>query len=145
MPIILVALVTAVLGLVAIVTAYGRRVERKFSRTGIAVAALPPVMMLGLFYSLAIHMHQSLGAWPKSIGERGFPPLLVTHANFATSYFAALLLVSMFVLPVAILVCLLVPRWKRFVPYIALYALLFVVCWGLMQLAPEPFLYWWRD
>ena len=48
-------------------------------------------------------------------------------------------------LPVAILLCLFVPRWKRFVPYFALYRLLFVVCWGLMQLAPEPFLYWWRD
>ena len=101
--------------------------------------------MLGLFYSLAIHMHQSLGAWPTSIGERGFPPLLLTHATITATYFAVLLLLGIFVLPVAILVCLLVPRWKRFVPYFALYALLFVFCWGLMQLAPEQFLYWWRD
>ena len=98
-----------------------------------------------MFYSLAIQMHQSLGAWPTSIDERGFPPLLVTHATVATGYFGILLLFGIFVLPVAILVCLLAPRWRRFVPYFAMYALVFVVCWGLMQLASEPFLYWWRD
>ena len=37
------------------------------------------------------------------------------------------------------------PCWRRFLRYWALYALVFWVCWGLMQLAPEPFLYWWRD
>jgi len=26
-----------------------------------------------------------------------------------------------------------------------LYALAFAVCIGLMQLAPEPYLYWWLD
>ena len=115
------------------------------SRTGIVVSALPSIVMLGLFYSLAFHMHQSLGGWPTSIGERGFPPLLVTHANIAVDFFSALVLLSLLVLPVAIVVCLLVERWKRFVRYLALYALLFVVCWACMQLAPPQFLNWWWD
>lgn len=101
--------------------------------------------MLGLFYSLAIHMRHSLGAWPASIGKRGFPPSLVTHADITRNFCAVLLLVSIFVLPAAMLICLLVPRWRRFVAYFALYALLYVVCWGLMLLAPAPFLNWWWD
>src|SRR5262245_50988102 len=43
-------------------------------RTGFAIAALPGILMLALFYSLVIHMHQSLGRWPTSIGENGFSP-----------------------------------------------------------------------
>src|SRR6266542_5539337 len=110
------------------------------SRTGIVASALPSLLMLGLFYSLEVHMRQSLGAWPTSIGERGFPPLLLAHANITTTYFVVIFAVSFLVLPVAILVCLLVPKWRRVVPYLALYALLFVVCWGLTQFAPGPFL-----
>jgi hypothetical protein len=115
------------------------------SRTGIVASALPSIIMLGLFYTLALHMYRSLGGWPTSIGERGFPASLVAHANITVYFFIALILFGMFVLPVAILVCLLRQPWRRLVPYFALYALAFFVCWGLMQLAPEPFLYWWRD
>jgi hypothetical protein len=115
------------------------------SRKGIAFSALPGCIMVGLFYSLVLHMYRSLGGWPTSIGERGFPASLIAHANITMYFFIALILFGMFILPVAILVCLLRPSWRRFVPYFALYALVFCVCWGLMQLAPEPFLYWWRD
>jgi NADH:ubiquinone oxidoreductase subunit 3 (subunit A) len=115
------------------------------SRTGIIVSASPGLLALGLFYSLAIHMHRSLGGWPSGIGEAGFPPALLAHATIATSYFWILLLLSIFTLPVAILVCLLVPRWRHLVPYFALYALVFIVSIVLMQLAPEQYLYWWRD
>ena len=144
-PTTLVAVFAAMVGLIALVPAYRRRASLNLARPGIALAIFPPLAMLGLFYSLAIHMRQSLGAWPSSIGERGFPPLLVAHAHIASSYFVALLLLSMFVLPVIILLCLFVPPWKRFIPYFALFGLLFVICWGLMQLAPEPFLHWWID
>jgi hypothetical protein len=101
--------------------------------------------MLGLFYSLAFHMHRSLGGWPASIGERGFPSSLVAHANVTVYFFVALICFGVFVWPLATAVCLLVPRWRRVVPYLAVYALLSLCCWGLMQLAPAQFLYWWRD
>jgi hypothetical protein len=117
----------------------------KASRTGVVVSALPGLLALGLFYSLAIHMRRALGGWPTGIGEAGFPPSLVAHANIAAYYIAITLTVSFFTLPVAILTCLLVPRWRRFVRYFALYAFVFLVCMLLTQLAPEPFLYWWRD
>ncbi|MGI8966942.1 MAG: hypothetical protein ACR2H1_12770 [Limisphaerales bacterium] len=114
-------------------------------RKAIIVSALPNFIMLGLFYSLAFHMYRTLGGWPTSIGERGFPASLVAHAYITMYFFIALIWFGMFILPVAILVCLLRPRWRPFVPYFALYALVFCICFGLMQLAPEPFLYWWRD
>jgi hypothetical protein len=117
----------------------------RLSRTGLAVSVLPSLLMLGLFYSLAIHMRQSLGAWPSSIGDRGFPASLVAHETVTVYFCIAFVAVSVFVVPIAILVCLFVPRWRRFVPYFALYVLLFGICWGLMQFAPEQFLYWWRD
>ena len=114
------------------------------SRTGITIAALPGVVMLALFYSLAVHMHQSLGAWPTSIGERGFPPALITHSAITVNFFIGLFL-SVFVLPLPILVCLLVERWRHFVVYFATYAGFFLLCFVLMQFAPAQFLYWWRD
>jgi hypothetical protein len=117
----------------------------KLSRIGILVSAAPSFMLLGLFYTLAVHMHRSLGRWPNSIGEAGFPPLLLTHAGVTVDFFTALLLSSTFIAPVVIIVCLAVDRWRRYAAYVGLYALLFFVCWGLMQLAPGPFLYWWRD
>jgi hypothetical protein len=115
------------------------------SRTAIIVSALPSLIMLGLFYSLAFHMHQSLGGWPASIGEAGFPPSLLTHASLTIHTFEAMFLSSLFLVPVAIVICLCVQRWRWFIPYISLFAVLFFVCWGCMQFAPEPFLYWWRD
>lgn len=117
----------------------------KMSRTGIIASALPSVLMLLLFYSLAIHMRYSLGAWPQPIDNAGFPPALSAHGHWASKYCSSLLLISIVVLPVGILVCLLVARWKRVVRYFALYALLYSVSWGLMLLAPPPFLNWWWD
>ena len=117
----------------------------KASRTGIALSALPGLLMVALFYSLAIHMRRSLGAWPMSIGERGFPSPLAAHAAVTGCVFVVLLLCSLYVAPGAIVTCLLVRRWRYLIPYFALFALLFFVCWGLMQLAPAPFLDWWRD
>jgi hypothetical protein len=117
----------------------------KASRTGIVLSALPGLLLLALFYSLALHMHGSLGAWPTSIGDRGFPPLLLAHESVAGVLFGALLLFTCFIAPVALLVCGVVQRWRACVPYVAVCALVFLVYWGLMQLAPGPFLYWWRD
>ncbi len=118
------------------------------SRTGITIAALPGIVMLALYYSLAIHMHHSLGTWPTSIGERGFPSTLVTHCAIAVNFYSALFL-SMFILPVPILVCLLAERWRRFGRafgiYFVVYAGFLLLCFMLMQIAPAQFLYWWWD
>jgi len=115
------------------------------SRTGLAVSAAPGLLFLGLFYSLALHMHQSLGGWPTSIGERGFPPLLLTHATITEYWFMASIVATFIVVPIAILTCLLVPRWKHRVTYFAACEFLFFVAWTFKGLAPQPFLNWWWD
>jgi multisubunit Na+/H+ antiporter MnhB subunit len=99
-----------ILALVAIVIAFRMR-PAKHSSVAVVAVVSPALVMLGLFYSLAAHMHQSLGAWPSSIGERGFPESLITHAYIATNYFAILLFVSIFAWPVVFLLCLLNRRW----------------------------------
>jgi hypothetical protein len=117
----------------------------KMSRTGITVSALPGTVMFGLFCSLALHMHRSLGGWPQGIGELGFSRTLAFHAAVATDYCVALVLISVFVLPLAAVFCAAVPRWRRFLPYLTVYFLVLVGCWGVAHLAPAAYLNWWRD
>ena len=117
----------------------------KVSRTGVFVSAAPGLLALVLFYTLAIHMHWSLGDWPSGIGENGFPPALLIHANVATTFFWVAIMVSLFILPVALGLCLLVSNWRHLIAYLLLYALAGVVCVACMQLAPKPFLNWWMD
>jgi hypothetical protein len=95
----------------------------KVSRTGVLVSALPGAAMLALFYSLAVHMRYSLGAWPTSIGHRGFPSGLITHGQWAWNFCGILMLASLWLVPIAILVCLLVRSWRRFTIYFGIYAL----------------------
>ena len=143
-PIVFFAALAGILALVAIVVAFRMRPARQ-SRIAVAAAVVPALLMLAFFYSLAIHMHQSLGGWPASIGERGFPPRLITHGSIATNYFTILLLVSIFAWPVAFLLCALIRRWRVCVYYLGVYAFACLVCFGAMLLAPSQFLNWWWD
>jgi len=117
----------------------------KLSRSRIFVSAAPSVLLLASFYTLAFHMHQSLGGWPASIGTRGFPRLLAIHAGITSDLFALLFLSTILVVPVAVVVCIATSRLQNRAAYFAIHMLLFFTCWGLMQLAPVEFLYWWRD
>ena len=114
------------------------------SRKAIAIAALPGLTMLVLFYTLAIHMRESLGAWPDSIGERGFRSGLVIHCAIAVDFDCAVFLTVPF-LPVPILACVMVERWRRFLVYFVTYGGCLFLCFFLMQFAPDEFLAWWRD
>lgn len=101
--------------------------------------------MLVLFYSLALHMYQALGGWPSSIGERGFPFALKVHSAVAARFYYFLTLCFL-ALPVPMLTCVFVKRWRRCVAYMAVYALMFLLCGLLMQkVSPDPFLTWWFD
>ena len=101
--------------------------------------------MLCLFYSLAIHMHRRLDGWPRTIGDQGFPEALVVHADFAQLAFGSLLLGCLFVLPLAVVLCLCVPRMRGGLYYLGIYALVGLASFGATLLAPEPFLNWWWD
>jgi len=115
------------------------------SALAMGAATFPALIMLTLFYSLAIHMRQSLGAWPTGIGERGFPAVLITHGAIAINYFTVLVVVSVFAWPVAFLICVLVRRWRGCFYYLGVYAFACLACFGAMLLAPAQFLNWWWD
>jgi hypothetical protein len=132
-------------GAVSLCLFLGPLSARAMSRWGVAAAALHPLTTIGLFYSLAVHMHRSLGGWPEVIGEAGFPPALIEHSHLAGSSFGSMLLATIFVVPVALPLCAMAPQLRPAVRYVALYGLLSLVAFGVMQLAPGPFLEWWWD
>ncbi len=132
--------VLAVLGLVLAL-----RTGSPLRRLPVMVTLLHPLLSIVLFFSLAIHMHRSLGRWPSSLGDRGFPPALVAHADSALSTFGALLLACIFVWPLALVLCTVVPKWRPGLRYLGLYAIASSLTYGAMMLAPDPFLSWWWD
>ena len=105
---------------------------------------LPGVLLLVLFYSLAIHMRSSLGTWRGATGASGFSRVLLLHAQVTIDYFI-LLFLTVLALPLAIVPCLMKQKWQGMVPYLALFALAFLTSWVLMQFAAGQFLEWWRD
>jgi hypothetical protein len=104
----------------------------------------PALVMLVLFYSLAIHMHVVLGSWPV-INTHGFPPRLLSHAAIAESFFSGWMLFMMFIWPLVFIACLSVHRLRPYLLYVGAHALAFLVCLGGMLLAPSGFLGWWWD
>ena len=114
-------------------------------KAGVFIAILPYLLALLLFYSLAIHMYQGLNGWPNSIGTNGFPPALLIHDQITSVYHLGLYLFTIFVTPAIILVCLFVSRLRYLVVYFVLHLVSLPVCYGLMQIAPDRYLYWWWD
>jgi hypothetical protein len=141
---LLLAILVGVFG-VAIMFAGIRLQPSRSSRAIKLTAVLPALVMLGLFYSLAIHMHHSLGGWPSSIGMHGFPPPLITHAEIASQYFSVLLLICIFLWPVGIALSALIRRWRGALLYLGVFAVSFSLSLGATLLAPSEFLYWWWD
>ena len=119
--------------------------ESKPSRAELLVAALPSLIALVLYYSLAIHMKLALGEWPTSIGEKGFSPALLTHAFVEKRYFVALLWFGIFVFPIALLVCALLPRLRRLLLLLAISAAIFLASCLLRLCVPPAFFWWWLD
>jgi hypothetical protein len=111
----------------------------------ILAAAVPSLCMLLLFYSLAVHMRLSLGDRPASMGSNGFSQALKWHAELTWHLASYIYAASLFLLPPAILVCLVKAPWRRYAVYLGLHGVLFLAAYGIMQLAPGRFLAWWWD
>ncbi len=140
----MIVIATGAFGLAASVV--GIRLRSTASSRAVTLLAMTPAAgMLCLFYTLAIHMHRSLGGWPAVIGTRGFSPSLEAHAKLAFGCFSALLMINLAVLPVLLVLCFIVHCWRRGLFYLGVGTTAFVVAFGAMMLAPSPFLYWWWD
>jgi len=114
-------------------------------RAALVAALLPPLVGLALVASLALHMHVSLDNWPGSLETRGFPRELLLHAEIAYFAFGSLFIACLFVWPVALLLCLAAPRLQPGLPYLGAFAAACLAALLVMQLLPDPFLYWWWD
>ncbi len=108
-------------------------------------AVVPGVLFLSLFYSLAVHMHDSLGKWPERIGNHGFSPALNTHAAVALHYFTWFLLFAFLAWPVLVGLFAVFPKARRYLPQVVCLGVSFWIFVPWMFLAPSDFLYWWWD
>ena len=106
---------------------------------------VPGLLFLVIFYSLAVHMHNSLGRWPESIGTHGFSLALNTHSEIALNYFGWFLLFAIFAWPVLVASFALIANLKRYLPQVMALGLSFWIFVPWMFLAPSDFLYWWWD
>lgn len=114
------------------------------SRSALLAALAVPISASALFFTLALHMHRSLGGWPETIGNRGFPEGLLRHESAAFMAFG-ILLVGLLLSPLALLLCAAAPRLRGGLSPIATYAAASIAALLLTNLAPDPFLYWWWD
>jgi hypothetical protein len=105
--------------------------------------ALPASYVL-LYFSLAGHLRLALGRWPERIGDNPASGLFHVHSD-ATWWLAVAIAYSVAALPLAFVVCLLVRRWFWVATYLAGYCLSVLVAFGLMYLAPRPFVTWFWD
>ena len=136
--------IAGILVTAATVTAFSMRTTKEFRYVELAIASLPALVLLSLFYSLAIHMYLSLGGWPASIGNQGFSDQLVAHADITVGCFGILAACTL-VWPLVFLLCLVVPQYRRSLLALAAYAVSCYLCFGLVLLAPGRFLDWWCD
>ena len=101
--------------------------------------------MLGLYYSMAMHMWITLGQWP-GIGENGFPLGLLIHARILQYYAEGWIIWSVFCLPLAIIFTVLARKRFQITKCLAFQLLAFAVVLSVMNhLVPAGFLNWWRD
>ena len=122
---------------------YGIRRYRQ-SKSTLLFLLLPGLINLAAFYSLALHMHLSLGDWP-GIGTDGFPEALLLHNKlvsylFTNSLFFPLILFG----PLWILFYLIKPI-RPWLDKLSAFGISCVVSALLTQLAPSGFLYWFWD
>ena len=122
----------------------GRGHGARLRRGWCSLTAVPGLVALSAFYSLAIHMHARLGGWPELSGSETLPPELVTHARVSLALFTYVLLLALG-MPLVLTLFALVPRLRPVMLYAATCG---AACWAGLALtfcAPSGFLQWWWD
>ena len=97
------------------------RFREESSPRALVAALAVPVGALALFFTLALHVHRSLGGWPETIGTRGFPEALLRHDG-ATSAAFGVLVIGLALSPIALLFCAAAPRLRAGLSPVATFA-----------------------
>jgi hypothetical protein len=136
-------------GGIAFLVANRTKAPAKLTFARMVIAALPSLLMLGVFYSLVIRVYWELGKWPPAtiawMEQNGLSPSLIRHANFADGCFENWIILSLVVWPVIFVLVLLIRRLRPLVGYLGVYSFSFVACLIVTHLAPTKFLDWWWD
>ncbi|MDG2020403.1 MAG: hypothetical protein P8J59_00480 [Phycisphaerales bacterium] len=119
--------------------------RRPLSPRLVACSMIPAIVLVGAFYTLAIHMYLSLGGWPGNIGNAGFSSALNLHVEIAQYCVWLLSLVLFVTWPIAVVVFAVVRRWQAGIHYLGIVAISWALGFGLTELGPDGFLYWWWD
>jgi hypothetical protein len=117
-------------------------VVARVTRRGFAWSAMLPVAWVLLFYAFVAHTRLSLGRWPH-FGE-ALTGGLWFH-EVAVECLIVALAGSLFVVPVILVGCLFLPRWRHFSVYTTSYAAAVGLSIGALFMAPDPFLNWFFD
>lgn len=141
---VILVLLPGVPGLIALFAGIGR-LHRPPVGWFILLAIAPNLLMLFLFYSLALHMYLEMGGWPQSIGNSGFSMALNTHADITQYIFGVIILVNMFLFPLMVMACAIVGKLKGALYYLGTYGVSCAIGIGVILLGPSQFLYWWWD
>ena len=119
--------------------------ELKERKRTFIIAVMPWSLALGLYWSLAIHLHLSFGGWPEMYETTGFSSALLLHAKIQYNYLMFLSLLTLFVCPVMFLLCLLIKRLKKLVIYPSLQILGGILFILQMLFAPDGYTDWLWD
>lgn len=119
--------------------------RRPLSPRLVACSMIPAILLVGAWYTLAIHMYLSLGGWPANIGNAGFSSALNLHVEIAQHCFWLPSLILFVTWPIAVVVFAVVRRWRAGIHYLGIVAIVWALAFGLTQLGPDGFLYWWWD
>jgi hypothetical protein len=114
------------------------------SRGWFALTALPGLLAVSAFYSLAIRMHSRLGGWPDFYGTERLPRELVAHADVSQWVFSVVLLAAVG-MPLVLALFAVVPRLRSSMVYPAFCGVACWLCLFLTALAPAGFQQWWWD
>ena len=119
--------------------------RRPLSPRLVVFSMIPAIVLVGTFYTLAIHMYLSLGGWPGNIGNAGFSLALNLHVEIAQNCFWLPSLVLFVTWPIAVVVFAVVRRWQAGIHYLGIVAISWTLGFGLTQIGPDGFLDWWWD
>jgi hypothetical protein len=114
------------------------------SHRWLALTALPGLLLLVTFFSLAVHMHSRLGGWPDFYGTDGLPLELVTHSSVSEWVFSIVLLLAL-CMPLVLALFAIVPQLRTGMIYPASCAATSWLCLFMTALAPAGFQRWWWD
>ncbi len=118
--------------------------RESLSRKGMGYSVSLPLLWLGLYFSLAIHLRLGLGHWPTAIGQ-GPETLLFSIHQEVTWELMVFIARSVFAISAFGLICAFFGNWRHYSVYALSYCIAAFAAYLLMNMAPSSFVYWWWD